>query len=307
MGNAFDLDQTFTHKSTTHEFTIRWTRIGSPTSPPLIFIHGTPWSSTIWHNLATSLSSRYDIYVYDHPGFGVSPFPTRLANTKSPPDDPDTRKTDLDPSLTLRASATAALIAHWNLPSPPHILAHDNGGLVALRLLLEHRIAFRCLCLIDVVALPHSGLPFFKLVADNEAVFNAIPENLLEGFVRAYVKSATFSPLPEDVEDMLCEPWLRGGVQEGMFLREMVQAHYREVGVLLEGYTSVGEKTPTKIIWGADDKWIPAETAGRLQEALNAEEMAIIEEAGHLVQYDQAGRLALEVGLWLAKHDEMRS
>jgi pimeloyl-ACP methyl ester carboxylesterase len=39
-----------------------------------------------------------------------------------------------------------------------------------------------------------------------------------------------------------------------------------------------------------------------LKKALNAEQLVTIEEAGHLVQYDQPSKLALEVGLWLNKH-----
>lgn len=112
----------------------------------------------------------------------------------------------MDGSLSLRAEASASLFKHWDLKSPPHVVAHDNGGLVSLRLQLEHKITFGSLCLIDVIALGPFGLPFFKLVAENEAVFTVIPDNLVEGFVRAYVKSATYKPQPQEIEDMLILP-----------------------------------------------------------------------------------------------------
>ena len=212
---------------------------------------------------------------------------------------------DLDGSLVLRAEASAALFKHWDMSSPPHVVAHDNGGLVSLRLLLDHGIKFASLCLIDVVALGPFGLPFFKLVAENEAVFKAIPANFAEGFVRAYVRTASFKPLPKEVEDMLCAPWLAGGTQGSeRFLKEMVQAHNRDTGVLENEYARVGGLSPTKIIWGKDDGWIPVDTAHRLKKALNAEQLVVIEKAGHLVQYDQPGTLALEVGLWLSKHSK---
>ena len=220
----------------------------------------------------------------------------------------DDSKVDLDASLILRAEASAALFKHWQLSSPPHVVANDNGGLVSLRLLLEHGISFASLCLIDVVVTGPSGLPFFKLVAENEAVFKAIPPHLAEGFVRAYVKSAAYKPLPAEVQDMLSAPWLEGGVQgTERFLREMVQAHHRETGVIEKEYARVGGLTPTKIIWGKEDAWIPVDTAQRLMEALNAEDVVVIEEAGHLVQYDQPARLALEVGLWLSQHSKNKT
>ena len=299
MVHEYSLDQIFVHKTTTHEHRIRWTRLGKTTSPALVFIHGTPWSSVVWRNLATSLSAYYNIYLYDHPGFGISPPPRRLVDAA------DRDKVDLDGSLILRAEASAALFKHWNMASPPHVVSHDNGGLVSLRLLLNHGVKFASLCLIDVVAIGPFGLPIFKLVAENEGVFTAIPPNFIEGLVRAYVKSATCKPLPKEVEDMLSAPWLAGGTQgPEKFLKEMVQAHNRDIGVLENEYARVGGLTPTKIIWGGDDTWLPVGIAERLKKALNAEQKVIIDEAGHLVQYDQPSRLALEMGLWLSKHSK---
>lgn len=297
MVQGHSLDQTFIHQTTAHEYRIQWTRFGKTTSPALVFIHGTPWSSVVWQNLATSLSAHYNVYLYDHPGFGISPSPRRLVDAANHD------KVDLDASLVLRAEASAALFKHWDMASPPHVVSHDNGGLVSLRLLLDHGIKFASLCLIDVVAIGPFGLPFFKLVAENEGVFKAIPPNFVEGLLRAYVKSATYKPLPKEIEDMLCAPWLAGGMQGSeRFLKEMIQAHYRDTGVLENEYARVGDLSPTKIIWGLQDAWLPAETAQRLKKALNAEDLVMIEEAGHLVQYDQPGTLALEVGLWLSKH-----
>ena len=52
----------------------------------------------------------------------------------------DHDRVDLDASLVLRAEASAALFKHWAMASPPHVVVHDNGGLVSLRLLLEYKI-----------------------------------------------------------------------------------------------------------------------------------------------------------------------
>ncbi|KAI9715281.1 MAG: hypothetical protein M1812_006092 [Candelaria pacifica] len=299
MAHGYSLDQTFIHKTTSHEYHIRWTRIGKTTSPALVLIHGTPWSSAVWENLATTLSTRYSIYLYDHPGFGISPPPRRLVDAA------DHDKVDLDGSLVLRAEASAALFNHWNLASPPHVVAHDNAGLVSIRLLLDHSVKLASLCLIAVVVLGPFGLPFFKLIAENEDVFNAIPTNMVEGLLRAYIKTATRKPLPKDIEDMLCAPWLADGMQGSeKFLKEMVQAHNRDASILENEYARVGGLSPTKIIWGQDDAWLPVEIAQKLKKALNAEDVVIIEEAGHLVQYDQPSKLALEVGLWLSSHSK---
>lgn len=299
MAPGFTLNQIFVHKTSSHEFSIRWTRLGTNSAPPLILIHGTPWSSAEWENLVRTLSSRYSIYIYDHPGFGQSPSYRRLTEAK------DADRIDLDGSLKLRAEGNAALIKHWDLKYPPHVVAHDNGGLVSMRLLLQHGIKFASLCLVDVVVLPSSGLPFFKLVAENESVFAAIPPNMIEGLVRAYVKSATYHPVSRDIEDQLSAPWSEGGSQGSKrFLQEMIQANNRDVSDVEGDYHTVGQRVPTKIIWGRDDAWLPVDIAPRLQKALNAESVVILEEAGHLCHFDQPSKLALEIGLWLNQHDK---
>lgn len=296
--SSFNLDQIFNFKSQTHEHTIRWTRIGSPSLPPLVFIHGTPWSSVVWFDVVQTLASRYSIYVYDHGGFGLSASPKRLEGIAGD------RMLALDPSLALRAEASAALFKHWDLKELPNVVCHDNGGLVSLRLLLQHQIKFKSLCLIDVVVLGASGLPFFKLVAENESMFTAVPPHLLAGFVRGYVTSAAHRPLAKEVEDMLSAPWLADGSQgPERFLQEMIQAHHRDVSGVKEKYGSVGELVPVKIIWGKEDSWIPSDTAFKLKDTLNAREVVLVEAAGHLIHYDQPSKLAFEIGIWLEKHN----
>lgn len=179
---------------------------------------------------------------------------------------------------------------------------------MSLRLLLQHDIKFASLCLIDVVVLPNAEkLPFFHLVAKNTDVFTSIPPHLLEGLIRGYVRSATFHPLPSETEDTLSVPWCEGGKQGNeAFVREMVQASKRDTLGLESEYSRVSEMVPTKIIWGRDDKWLPNEIAERLGEALGvgSEDVIVVEDAGHLIHYDQPSRLALEVGLWLDRHNK---
>jgi len=303
MAQKYPLNQTFKHKTQTHTFEIHYTRIGNPSAPPLIFIHGTPWSSYVWQDLASSLSSRYNIYLYDHPGFGASPSPVRIKSSgKEEGREEEEKKEDIDGALTLRASATAALIEHWDFREKPNVVAHDNGGLVALRLLLQHDIEMESLCLMDIVALPPFETPFFHLVKSNLEVFQAIPPNLLEGFISAYIKNATFHPLPRSTLDALCAPWPESGRQgTERFLGEMVQASQRNVEGLMERYADVGKKVRTKILWGKEDKWLDVEIAGRLRQVLGVEEgsVTVVEEAGHLVMLDQPVKVGVELALWL--------
>jgi pimeloyl-ACP methyl ester carboxylesterase len=56
---------------------------------------------------------------------------------------------------------------------------------------------------------------------------------------------------------------------------------------------------PVKVIWGAQDTWIRKDTAQRLGDALKAKEIVIIDDAGHLLMYDQGVQLGVELTRWL--------
>jgi pimeloyl-ACP methyl ester carboxylesterase len=39
---------------------------------PVVFCHGTPWSSVLWRPLAEALSKEFQVYLWDMPGYGQS-------------------------------------------------------------------------------------------------------------------------------------------------------------------------------------------------------------------------------------------
>src|SRR5690606_6433457 len=49
---------------------VRWGRMGS--GPPLVAIHGTPFSSQVWRRMVPHLADRRTIYFFDLVGYGQS-------------------------------------------------------------------------------------------------------------------------------------------------------------------------------------------------------------------------------------------
>lgn len=297
--STISLTQTFHHSTTIFDYHIRWTSLGNATSPPLIFVHGTPWSSRVWHVYARSLAQYFHVYLFDNPGFGESPLGTPLPETK------DTISTSvaLDADLAQQSQVFAALYQFWAQDwagSKAHVVAHDHGGLMSLRAHLLHGCEYWSLCLIDVVAVGPFGQPLFKLMAENEGVFTALMGPVFEGVVEAYIRDAAHRELDRDTMEMLKEPWIASDEGRRSFVRQMVQANSRSTEDVEGRYHEVGKKMPVRVIWGKEDKWIPVETAQRLKEKLNAKDLVVIEGAGHLVMYDQQGRLGVELGWWLA-------
>ncbi|KAG8526306.1 uncharacterized protein KY384_000299 [Bacidia gigantensis] len=305
------LTQTFTYPpSSPLPFRIRYTRLGPSDGIPVIFIHGTPWSSRLWAPFALALShTGHSVYLFDNPGYGESPAPEASAEY-------DITK---DGGLWMQTEVFAALFAEWGFPiagggkqeqgsggtrgKKPHVIAHDNAGLCALRANIEHGCEYASLLLVDVVAVGPWGLDFFKLVNTNQGVLEALPGNMFEGIVRGYIKPGAFKPLKEEVEDDLVGWWVtkegqkaKGPGQAG-FVKVFAQASGRVTEDVEERYKEVVQKgVKVKVVWGKEDRWVPVERGEKLREKLGGEtKLVVVEEAGHLIQLDQPERLMVEI------------
>ncbi|KAK2597307.1 hypothetical protein QQS21_006081 [Conoideocrella luteorostrata] len=311
-GSAVDrtaLTQTFQYETPTHSFTVKWCSIGDKTSPPLIFIHGTPWSSRVWVPYALSLSRRFRVYLFDRPGFGESPPEKDKDRDNKPGKHHSSKVSEFDADLARQSEVFAALFESWQETAAaadpdahrtaPHVVAHDNAGLISLRAYLLHGCQYASLCLMNVVALGPFGQSLFKVVGEDPGRFKQLPDMAVQGMLEGYIRNAAFSELSSETMRILREPWTREGGKEG-FIRELCQANVRSAEEVEGRYGEVGARIPVKVVWGAEDNWIPVETAWRLDKALNARDVVEIEEAGHLVMIDQPGRVGIELGTWLS-------
>ena len=185
---------------------VRWARQGS--GPPVVFCHGTPWSTVLWQPFAAALSAEFTVYLWDMPGYGRS--------SKHP---------GHPVSLDVQGELFADLLDHWGL-TRPHVVAHDYGGAVSLRAHLLHRAPYASLALVDVVALAPWGSDLFRLVRDNAEVFTELPADVHEAVVRAYIQGASHRGLREEDLESLVGPWL-GPEGQAAFYRQIAQADQR--------------------------------------------------------------------------------
>lgn len=291
------LDRKFNHSTNLFDYEIHWTSLGSPCSQPLVFVHGTPWSSHVWHAYAQSLAKYFHVYLFDNPGFGDSP----LGKPIAPKD--ISAKSALDADLAQQSEVFAEMFKFWAKDWPSggaHVIAHDHGGLMSLRAHLLHGCEYRSMCLIDAVALGPWGQPLFQLISENAEVFESLTGPVFEGIVEAYIREAAQTALTTEAMEKLKAPWISSEEGRKGFVRQMAQASSRSTEEVERIYPRVGKKMPVKVIWGKEDKWIPVERAVKLKEKLNAQDLVEIDGAGHLVMYDQPNRLGIELGWWLA-------
>jgi pimeloyl-ACP methyl ester carboxylesterase len=248
---------------------IAWDRFGD--GPPVVMVHGTPWSSWTWRQIAPRLAERFSVYVFDLLGFGASD-----------------QRPGQDVSLAAHGARLAALLDFWGLDAPA-MVAHDIGGATALRAHLLHHRRIAALVLMDVVVLAPWGSPFYRLVREHETVFAQLPAAIHEGVLRAYVGTAQLRPLDRDVEDALISPWL-GFAGQSAFYRQIAQGderHTDEIEPLLEQITA-----PTLVIWAEADPWLPVARGAEIAQRIPSARLELLAGAGHLVQEDQPDELA---------------
>ncbi|POX42547.1 alpha/beta hydrolase [Streptomyces sp. Ru73] len=258
---TWQLDRTFRSSAGT----VRWARLGPEDAEPVVLLHGTPFSSYVWHGIAPALARRHQVFVWDMPGYGASE-----------------KHAGQDVSLAAQGRVFTELLAHWGLGRPA-VVAHDFGGAVALRAHLLHGAAYRRLALVDPVALAPWGTPFFRLVGAHTAVFEQLPPALHRGLMREYVRSASHRGLRDDVAEELVRPWTDEAGQAA-FYRQIAQADQRYTDEIQREYGGID--IPVTVCWGTEDTWIPVARAHELAAAIPGARLELIPGAGHLVPLD---------------------
>ncbi|MEU2792923.1 alpha/beta hydrolase [Streptomyces sp. NPDC007100] len=268
-----------TYRSTSG--TVRWAAFGEEEAPPLVLVHGTPFSSYVWRGVARALADRFRVYVWDLPGYGTSEM-----------------SAGQDVSLARQAGVFTELLGHWGLADrEPAVAAHDFGGYIALHAHLVHGVRYRRLALLDAVALTGWGSPTYRLLGSHTDVFTQLPAGLHRALVTEYLSSSSHPGLHPAVLERLVEPWC---TEEGQaaFYRQIAQNELHLTTALDDRY---GEVTaPTLVCWGTDDVWLPVKWGHDLAAAIPGARLHLFEGAGHLVQEDAPAELAAVLGAFAA-------
>lgn len=146
--------------------------------PPLVFVHGTPFSSYVWHRIAPHFSASHRVHYFDLLGYGQSE-----------------QAAGQDVSLGVQNRLLAELLEHWGLERPD-VVAHDFGGATALRAHLLNGKDYRSLTLLDPVALSPWGSPFVQHVRQHEQAFSSVPDYIQRAIVPAYIRGRSSARSP---------------------------------------------------------------------------------------------------------------
>ena len=256
-----------------HRFTFRGQRVAwgrSGNGPPAVLIHGFPWSSQVWRRIAPILAEHRTVYVFDLLGCGSSE-----------------QRADQDVAPQVQNALLAALFAHWELERPD-VVAHDFGGLAALRGHFVDGLTYGSLTLFDAVAVLPSGSPFFAHVRRHETAFADVPAPIHAALFRTYAQSAARSPLPEETMRLYLDPW-QGPAGQPAFYRQIAQSDLAAIEELQPLYRRLD--CPVTLAWGEEDNFIPPHQGDELAAKLGVGAPQRLPGAGHLVQEDAPERV----------------
>jgi pimeloyl-ACP methyl ester carboxylesterase len=247
---------------------MRWAAWGA--GDPIVLVHGTPYSSFLWRDIAPALARDRRVFVFDLLGFGQSD-----------------RGEGQDLSLAAHAKRLAQILDHWGL-SEPSVVANDIGGAVTLRAMLLEGTDFQDLTLFDAVTGGEWERGLFQLILEHADVFDQLPDYAHEALVAAHMRQATHVGYRPGVLDAFLAPWCGPDGKAAFYrqYRQIRQIHTAEYEHLLSDIS-----IPTRLIWGTEDRILPPKYGEWIYARVPHAELHWVEGAGHLLQEDAPARL----------------
>lgn len=243
---------------------------------PLVLIHGTPSHSYEWRKVLPKLTSAgYQVYIYDLLGYGKSERPLGV-----------------DTSVTAQAELLSALLDEWNLDRA-HIVGHDIGGAIAMRLAVFHPQRVTTLTVIDSVS--YDSWPsetWQKIIKENLDSYSAMSESEFKEMLHRQLRMTVHDQnnMKGDILENYLAPHKDPLGRVSFFYHQVKyydSKHTEEIAPFLKDLSM-----PVQILWGEEDSWQPVRYAQRLHQDIPNSELHIIANAGHFVMEDNPALLS---------------
>ncbi|MHB0975741.1 MAG: alpha/beta fold hydrolase [Candidatus Aquicultorales bacterium] len=256
--------------------------IDEGSGPPLVLVHGFGAWSFSWRKNIKSLSSRYRVLAIDLKGFGLSDKPSGASYSLD-------AQADLLRAFMDRLGIDRAVVA-----------GNSIGGEVALRLYAKHPDKVQ-----GIVLLNSTGYQ-----SGSDSPLRGVPEAVRPLFARGFVLTkwvvkAQLASAFADPEDDLTEEAVDGYY----YPFSLPGAENACVGawktMRLENQTETARslRVPALIIWGEDDRLLPASNAFRFDADIPDSRLMLLKNTGHSPQEErpaEVNRAILEFGARLA-------
>ena len=250
--------------------------------PPVVFFHGGPTWSFLWRKVIPPVrDAGYRCIAPDFAGFGRSDKPT-----------------DIDwYSYDRHVELMAQLLEELDVRDATAVV-HDWGGLIGLRLAVEHPECFSRLVVMDTG--PATGRQRMSEAWVKFRDFVQRTEDLPIGFlVRGGCKNDPGDEVIAAYEAPYPNPESKAGARAFPLLVPTDPdapgaAEGRRVADALRT-----DERPTLLLWADSDQVIPFSVGERMSERLNFPAPRPIENAGHFLQEDAGAEIGSIIAEWL--------
>lgn len=250
---------------------------------PALYVHGLGGASTNWTDYAALLATRLDGDALDLPGFGESgPAPARGGY-----------------GLAAQARTVLAYLER-RAAGPVHLVGNSMGGVAALLVAATRPELVRTLTLVSPAmpwlrprrssdfAMPLLLVPGIGRYAQRR--LNALPpERRAAGLIRICFADPAAVPRNR-VDETVAEVARR---QELPWATDAFTAALR---ALARSYLLLGPRSlwhhaglvqaPTLVVWGAEDRLVPVELAGRTAASVPDSRLLVLPGVGHVAQLE---------------------
>ncbi len=246
----------------------------------IIFLHGFPASSHLWRDVVPHIPAGHRSVVVDLLGYGRSDRPA-----------------DRDLSIAGHAARVLAFMDAMHITSAA-IVGHDLGGGIAQHLAVHHPDRVSRLALISSVGFDEWPPGALK-TRSGLAIAKRLPAKPMMAMLRRALKGAY-----EEEE--------RGAHSTEMYLRtfeapggrEALLAHVcaldaAETEALVPGLQKL--KTPTAIIWGEDDPFLPLSIGMRLEQTIPKATLSVLPGVMHYPPETAPESVAKLLAPWLSR------
>jgi pimeloyl-ACP methyl ester carboxylesterase len=229
----------------------RGERVSSPhrelDQPPIVMLHGMFQNRASWQRLVTAARGRYRFVAPDLPGFGDSEKP---ATSRYPY------------GIEAFSEAVADLFGGLEI-GRAHVVGHGLGGAVALHLAARHPELVARLVLVDTLCYPSPLHPKLRLAATPLLGGLLFKQLLGRGAFRAFYRDRIAARVDGALIDAYYES-LDSPAGRGALLATL-RATLDTRNVIADSRLV---QAPTLVVWGRDDRVVPAGFGRRLAKEI---------------------------------------
>lgn len=224
---------------------------GPPDAPALFYLHGT-FLGNLWLDFHNALAQNFHVFAPDIPGFGLT-------------ERPDWMRDMSDYTLFFRD------LLHELGLSQVMLVGHSLGGWMAAELAVWYPDRINKLVLSNACGIRVKGTPIADLFAMN-------PRELIDACFDNLAAAMPLMPAQFNIDYLLSQYKERTTLAALAWNPSYDPKLERRLAWV---------KCPTLIIWGKNDRLIPAEYAGAFQRLIANSELVMLDGTAHMPMFEK--------------------